>query len=132
MGAVTGRQALVVPAGVWLSPEAARSVVLGLASLESLLRRHRSARLSKELQEVRQTLTWAIDASSAANVRPLALSDSATHARGDLIGVSTAAQVLGITPGAVRDRARRGCIPAAKVGGRWLVDLSQLNQNPTS
>lgn len=126
---MTHRQALAIPAGVWLSLDAARSVAVGLASLESLLRRHRSARLSADLDEVRQMLTCAIDADAAANVNAFAINRPGSQAGRDLVDAVTAAQLLGITPGAVRDRARRGELPAGKVGGRWLVDLSQCTRD---
>jgi len=37
-----------------------------------------------------------------------------------------AARCLGITPGAVRRRINRGCLPASFEGGRWLIDAKEL------
>lgn len=37
-----------------------------------------------------------------------------------------AARCLGITPGAVRRRINRGCLPASFEDGRWLIDAKEL------
>jgi hypothetical protein len=52
--------------------------------------------------------------------------------------LAEAAEVLGISPTAVRGRVRRGTVSATLVGGRWYVDLAgrpgngQVAGQPTS
>lgn len=119
-----------LPAGVWLSVDAARSVALALSTLDNLLRRHRATRMNDDLAQLRQQLIWTFDVDADAHVSELAAPLPGRNDRRGLVDSVTAAQVLGLTPGGVRERARRGQLTATKVGGRWLVDLSQASPSP--
>lgn len=50
--------------------------------------------------------------------------DSRGHAA--VMGTGAAALTLGVTPGAVRDLARRGRIPATYTGTRWQFDAAAV------
>ncbi|WP_328856362.1 helix-turn-helix domain-containing protein [Williamsia herbipolensis] len=43
-----------------------------------------------------------------------------------VIDTAEAARILGISPNGVRDRARRGSIPARRAGGRWIYPAATI------
>lgn len=48
------------------------------------------------------------------------------EAQKDMLSVAEAAEILGITPSGVRDRIRRGLLPAVRVGRKWRIAAADL------
>ena len=107
--------------GVLLEPDDARYLLDALNAL--LTDRRPSPRLADFIARLRKTSVKA-DVSTAktdADVREVGNEEDSPHDRlYDLVTTGEAATVLGLTPGGVRDLARRGSIPAYRAGGRWV------------
>ncbi|MHC9294183.1 helix-turn-helix domain-containing protein [Mycobacterium sp. LTG2003] len=114
------------PAGVLLTVDDARYV---LAAFDALLTDGRSAspRLARFINELRKTVA---KASVSTGVSGDYARNDRVHEHNkpnpgkvtayDLLDANEAATILGITPNAARDLARRGRIPARRAGTRWL------------
>jgi excisionase family DNA binding protein len=110
---------------VMLSPAAVRTVVAGLRALEQL-GRTRGARLTPALQAICAQLDEAAaptdagtDAHASTSVPAAPWLPLSAH---DLLSSEEAADLLGCSPGNVRDLLRRGALPGHRTGGRWLLE----------
>lgn len=128
------------PGAVLLDPAEARYIADALELLADLLARQRDAhgnptpsrptpRLAAVTAKLRKASQIANDpartGSATASIRapqqvPV---DPDGHA---VMGTGAAARTLGLTPGAVRDLARRGRIPASYTGTRWQFDAAAI------
>lgn len=46
----------------------------------------------------------------------------------NIIGVEDAAEILGLAPGRVKNKAAAGQVPAKKIGKHWIFDKKQLEE----
>lgn len=112
-------------AGVLLTVDDAR---YALAAFDALLTdRRASSQLDRFINELRKTVAKASVSTgvSGANARNNDVHEHNESEAGrvtayDLLDTTEAATILGITPNAARDLARRGRIPARRAGTRWL------------
>ncbi|XTP37167.1 helix-turn-helix domain-containing protein [Mycobacterium sp. TJFP1] len=107
--------------GVLLEPDDARYLLDALDAL--LTDRRPSPRLADFIARLRKTSVKA-DVSAPqtdVDVREVGNEEDSPHDRPyDLVTTGEAAAILRLTPGGVRDLARRGSIPAYRAGGRWV------------
>lgn len=119
-------------AGVLLTADDADYIARALELLERLLRENRSTptpRLHSVTAKLRRT-TDALgvsgrNGSATASVRA-SQCDSGDDADYGTITAAEAAHILGVTPNAVRDLARRQRIRARRPKGRWLLDAQAV------
>lgn len=114
--------------GVFVDSEDARKIVRALRLFHGMLPKVGS-RPTEEFEELLARLGTAVHASIPA-VHASESTDGAHSLQSfdhEFVDTITAARVLGCTPGNVRDRARRGTLPAVQVGGRWLVSTAGLH-----
>ncbi|WP_368834152.1 helix-turn-helix domain-containing protein [Mycobacterium intracellulare] len=109
-------------------------VTRALELLERLLRENR-ATPTRKLQSVVANLrkTTANIGGCAPNASPDAnyfapQADCVDDAGYASIGTGEAARILGVTPNAVRDAARRGRIRATRPRGRWIYPAAAIEQ----
>jgi excisionase family DNA binding protein len=129
------------PGAVLLDPAEAADVVRALDLLADVLGKLRdergnrtpsapSPRLVAITDKLRKASRTADDSppSDSGNVRVFAPQHIPVDSRGHaaVMGTGAAARTLGVTPGAVRDLARRGRIPAAYTGTRWQFDAAAV------
>lgn len=92
-------------------------------------RSHPAARLAVVTAKLRKTTETAGDSTQSVSetARQFAAQrdslDDPAHAT---LGTGDAARILGITPNAARDLARRRRIPARHTGTRWLFDAAAV------
>lgn len=118
--------------GVLLDADEASYLARALDLLAKLLaeqRSHPTARLTAVTTKLRKAAENAGDSarSVSGTARKIAAQqdsvDDPVHAT---LGTSEAARILGITPNAARDLARRRRIPAEHTGTRWRFDAAAV------
>lgn len=129
------------PGAVLLDPAEAADVARALDLLGEVLGRLRdergnptpstpSPRLAAITAKLRKASRIADDSprTDSGTVSLFALQQVPVDARGHaaVMGTGAAARTLGVTPGAVRDLARRGRIPATYTGTRWQFDAAAV------
>lgn len=97
----------------------------------ALLRDRRpSAQLADHVQWFRAHADAGADVArriTDANARRIAAqTDSPEYAAYDVLDTAEAAAIVGISPGGVRDLARRGRLAAHRAGGRWLYPAASV------
>jgi hypothetical protein len=116
----------VTPAhGVLVSAAAAREIAAALDHLDRLAS-PRGQRLSPRLASIKAALARAPATHaevSAAHFVPQC--DSQWEA--GVVDTTTAARLLGITPGGVAWLCRNGRLAADRIGGRWLIASAALH-----
>ena len=129
------------PGAVLLEPAEVADVVRALDLLADALGRlrdHRgnpapavpTPRLAAITERLRKASPNADDSpqTDSGSVRVFASQQVPVDARGHaaVMGTGAAARTLGVTPGAVRDLARRRRIPATYTGTRWQFDAAAI------
>lgn len=114
--------------GVYLSPEDATTLADALAYCEDALIKT-GRQWTPRMQALRSALAAAAYVSRTdGGARKLADQARADSLLGhEFVDTVTAAQVLGCTPANVRDLARRGTLPARRIGNRWLVSADAVH-----
>ncbi|QII05905.1 helix-turn-helix domain-containing protein [Rhodococcoides fascians A25f] len=114
--------------GVILTAEDARTLAEAMNLFVNLLRRNGS-RPTPKLELLRSQLESAADVrESDANVRLSGEIGPEGASSGRDLDTATAAAILGSTPAAVRDLARRGSIRGRRVGGRWFLSAAAVHE----
>ncbi|WP_018599662.1 helix-turn-helix domain-containing protein [Mycobacterium sp. 155] len=119
---------ITAPAGVLLTVDDA---VYALAAFEALLTdRHASPRLERFINALRKSVARTAKTGDLTSVSGVDARNTGVPEHNepnpcrvtayDLLDTTEAAAILGITPNAVRDLARRGRLPARRAGSRWL------------
>ncbi|WP_419224193.1 helix-turn-helix domain-containing protein [Gordonia sp. CPCC 206044] len=94
--------------------------------------RRPSARLTALRDRLSRAETRVTRRNTPAGARkPGSQQDSEAPSVYDVIDTGQAAALLGITADGVRDLARRGRIPARKIGGRWCLDAAAVSARST-
>lgn len=121
--------------GVVFDLEDAQFVARALAHLVGEIDRDRgrvaSARLTAVAERVRRACENASRTAGSASrgaSSALAEPEPPDHGPYDWITAAEAARVLGCTPSNVRDRARRGTLPARRAGGRWVLPAAAIER----
>jgi hypothetical protein len=118
----------VTPArGVLLSDSAAREIAAALDHLGRLAA-PRGMQLSERLRTIRRELLTST-ARGITHARVSAddiVAQSSSELDASVVNTTTAAQVLGMTPGGVTWLCRHGRLAATRCGGRWLIDTAAL------
>lgn len=112
--------------GVYLAPEDARTLADALAYCEDALIKT-GRQWTPKMRRLQSDITAACVSGTDADARKLADRTRATSLLGhEFVDTATAARILGCSPGNVRDLARRGTLPARRVGRVWLVSADAL------
>ena len=129
------------PGAVLLDPIEAADVVRALDLLADVLGRLRDEHGNRTPSAPSPRLTAIADrlrkASKIADESPRSVRETARifapqrvpvddRSHVAVMGTGAAARTLGLTPGAVRDLARRGRIPATHTGTRWVFDAAAI------
>ena len=113
---------MIEVSGVLLSPADARFAVEAFTAL--LRDRRPSAQLAdfiERLQVRTHAATGVPGRGTGAYARNIAAQPgSPEYAPYDVLTSTEVAAIVGVSPNGVRDLARRGRLPAHRVGGRWL------------
>lgn len=114
--------------GVFLSTEDAETLAQALAYCEDALIKT-GRQWTPHLRRLRSALAGACVSRTGGSASKFAGSATVPSLSGhEFVDTTTAAQLLGCTPSNVRDRARRGTLPAVQIGGRWFVSTIGLHR----
>lgn len=113
--------------GVYITPDAAKDLAEALFYCEDAL--IKTGRLwTPKMRRIQSDLVAACESQTDGGARKLADRVGEAPLLGhEFVDTVTAAQVLGCTPANVRDLARRGTLPARRIGNRWLVSADAVH-----